>query len=992
MWGIGKQAIRQNGEKDGVVRREGYYDKQSDWAVARPIIRRHQPVQTSRPAWNMVRHLLEMVLAMVAGMMLLGGLVSLVALALGQPEAFDLTLVEALVMTVNMTIGMGLWMRYRGHSLRHISEMAGAMFLPLALLTYPFRVGLITHGDLMAAVHILMLPAMVGVMLFRRDIYTQHHHANVPSRGDISRVRSPENMPWHTRRAIRDPLVRGSRSILAPAKAVISFGIGQEKRFRNGRQTTQFLGKTATRDEKSRVTDHGVTERIARASARRPWLVVGSWVVLLVVGGILASGIGDVLTTEMSMSNEPESAKADRLIEERTGQDEPPTEIVIVRSSGFTAQDERFVSFVDGLVNDIRDLPTTAGAVSYYDTGYPTMLSRGEQIILVSVELVGDAEVAEENVGPLLKLIEEANHDRNFEVLSAGNGSISRAFSETSEQDLMRGEMIALPVALIILLAVFGAAVAAGIPLAVAVLVIVVAVGTTAVVGRVYELSFFVVNMITMIGLAVGIDYSLFIVQRYREERALGRSVYDAIGQAGATASRAVLFSGGTVVIGLVGLLIVPSTVYRSLAVGAVAVTIISVFAALTVLPATLSLLGDRINSLRLPFGRRRSGSPVSGVWDGVTAFVMRHPVLSTAAAVTLLLAAAIPASTMNQGFSGVSSLPAGSEPRSAFEILDQEFSAGLMAPARIAIEAESLDSPSVRGAIADLVRRLDRDAAFGRPVADREPSGTFAVVSVPVEGDPHSESAHGALQRLRGEHIPTAFSGVDAEVLVSGSTATAEDELATMRRYTPIVFGTVLGLSFLLLLIVFRSIIVPAKAILMNLLSVGAAYGLLVLVFQHGVGSGLLGFQRTETIEAWLPLFLFAVLFGLSMDYHVFLVSRIKERFDQTGDNAASVAHGTRQTAAIITGAAAIMVAVFTGFAMGNLASMQQMGFGLAVAVIMDATLIRSVLVPASMQLLGRWNWYYPSWLSWVPQLKIEGASGSQPIADAVPVGAGGR
>jgi RND superfamily putative drug exporter len=756
------------------------------------------------------------------------------------------------------------------------------------------------------------------------------------------------------------------------------WGIGKTARQKNGKERP--------------AAGQGITGRMALASARRPWLVIGLWAGLLVAGGMLASGVGDVLTTEMSMSDKPESAKADRLIEERMGRDETATEIVIVSSDTMSAQDERFRSFVGGLSEDIRSLPTTASAASFYDAEHANMVSDDGHSVLVSVELTGEPAVAEENVGPLLEVVGEANLEPGFQVLTAGEGSISRTFSETSEQDLMRGEMITIPIALLILLVVFGAAVAAGIPLAVAVLAIVVAVGTTAVIGRVYELSFFVVNMITMIGMAVGVDYSLFIVQRYREERGHGGSVNDAIGQAGATASRAVLFSGGTVVIGLASLLIVPSTVYRSLAVGAVAVAAISVIAALTVLPALLSVLGDRIDSFRLPFGRRGSNNTRAGLWDRVTALVMRRPVVSTTAAVALLLAAAVPAFTMSQGTAGVSSLPAGTEPRTAFEVLDEEFSAGMITPAQIVIDAPLLNAVPVRGAISDLLGRLEQDPSFGEAMVEQDPSESLAIVSVPIEGDPHSAAAHDSLKRLRGEHIPTAFTDVDADVLVTGKTASAEDEFATIRQYTPIVFAFVLALSFVLLLIVFRSIVVPAKAIIMNLLSVGAAYGLLVLVFQHGVGSSLLGFQRTETIEAWLPLFLFAVLFGLSMDYHVFLVSRIKERFDQTGDNTASVAYGTRQTASIITGAAAIMVAVFAGFATGNLASMQQMGFGLAVAVILDATVIRSILVPASMQLLGEWNWYFPSWLSWVPRLEVEGDSGRYRIGDSVPIGAGGR
>ena len=724
-----------------------------------------------------------------------------------------------------------------------------------------------------------------------------------------------------------------------------------------------------------------VTEQLARASARRPWVVVGFWVVLFLAGGFLASGIDDVLTTEFSISNNPESVRADQLLEERLRGPEQARELVIVGSTSVTVDDAEFQAFVDGLLLEIRGLDgVVEGATSFYETGDERLVSMGRGKTLLPVAVAGDAEEAADNVGPLVELVGEANGREGFEVLTAGNGSIQRTMNDLSEDDLRKGELIAIPIALIILFLVFGAAIAAGIPLLLAVLAIVVAVGTVALIGRAFDLSFMVVNMITMIGLALGIDYSLFIVHRFREERRNGLVKEEAIARAGATASRAVLFSGGAVIVGLMGLFIVPSNIYRSLATGAIVVAIFAVLAALTLLPAVLSLLGDRINALGLPLLRRgRSAGDEGGFWGWVANAVMAHPVISAVGAVAILLAVAAPLVTISTGLAGVSTLPENTESRRAFETLDNDFSAGLISPAEIVVDAEYVGSQPVQQGIERLLVALDGDALFGEATVETNDAGDLALVSALIVGDPDADTAHDAIKRLRSEHIPAAFAGVDADVLVTGATAQTEDMFDVIRTYTPIVFGFVLGLSFLLLLVVFRSLVVPVKALIMNLLSVGAAYGLLVLVFQHGVGNEIFGFQRTETIEAWLPLFLFAFLFGLSMDYHVFLLSRIRERFDRTGDNAASVAFGVRSTAGIITGAALIMVAVFSGFAMGDTVSLQQVGFGMAVAVILDATIIRSVLVPASMQLLGEFNWYLPSWLHWLPDIRVEGCRASK-------------
>ena len=737
-------------------------------------------------------------------------------------------------------------------------------------------------------------------------------------------------------------------------------------------------------------------ERLARASARRPWLVIVLWLGLFVAGGLLASGIDRVLTTEFGLDTEPESLTADRLIEERLRGQEAARELVIVESTGSTVDDPGYRAFVTGLLAAMRALDgTVAGATSYYETGNEALVSADRHRTILPVSLAGDARDAAETVGPLARLVERAGGREGFTVLTAGVGSIADTFNTIAEEDLAAAETVGLPVALLVLVLVFGAVVAAGVPLVLALMAIVVAVGATALIGRAYELSFFVLNIITMIGLAVGIDYALFVLQRFREERAAGLDRQAAIARAGATASRAVLFSGGTVIVGLMGMLIVPTTVYRSLAIGAIVVVVAAVAAAMTLLPAMLALLGDRVNAVRLRLpgswvrrraaidsepptagatSHRRARHPAPGFWGRTTEIVMRRPLLSVVASVALLGAAAAPYVTIETGVAGVSTLPPDTGAWRAFEILERDFSGGLISPAEIVVDAANVRSPAVQEGMAALRAMLAADPSFGPASVQVNETGDLALISVVIAGDPQADAAHDAVNRLREQHIPRAFTGIDARVLVTGQTAEDEDFFRIVADYTPLVFAFVLGLSFVLLLLVFRSVVVPLKALVMNLLSVGAAYGLIVLVFQHGVGNELLGFRQSDTIEAWLPLFLFCVLFGLSMDYHVFLLSRIRERFDQTGDNAGAVAHGVRSTAGIITGAALIMVAVFGAFAAGDLVPLQQTGFGLAVAVILDATVVRSVLVPASMQLLGRLNWYLPGWLAWLPAVSVEG------------------
>ena len=430
------------------------------------------------------------------------------------------------------------------------------------------------------------------------------------------------------------------------------------------------------------------------------------------------------------------------------------------------------------------------------------------------------------------------------------------------------------------------------------------------------------------------------------------------------------LFSGTAFVIAMTGMLLVPDTILRSLAAGAVLVGFTAVAAATTLLPAVLSLLGDRVDALRLPLVGRGSGE--GRFWGAVVVRVQRRPLVYLLASTAFLIALALPALDLRTGSAGVRTIPDGYASKDGFNALERELGVGTVDTAQIVVEGD-VAAPAVRQGIERLRAELASDDAFRNPELETAPDASLAVVEALVAGDSRDERSVQAIERLRSEVVPQALGDADVNVYVTGETAEILDYRELMESWLPIVFAFVLGLSFILLTVAFRSIVVPAKAIVLNLLSVGAAYGLIVLVFQDGVGNELFGFPQVDAIEAWLPLFLFSVLFGLSMDYHVFLLSRIRERYTQTGDSSEAVAFGVRTTARLITGAALIIIVVFIGFATGELVMFQQMGFGVAVALLLDATLIRSVLVPAAMELLGERNWYLPRWLEWLPHYEVE-------------------
>jgi RND superfamily putative drug exporter len=616
-----------------------------------------------------------------------------------------------------------------------------------------------------------------------------------------------------------------------------------------------------------------------------------------------------------------------------------------------------------------------------------SLISTDRSTTLVTVPIT---DMSEEIVAELRAVAADAS-DEAYDVQVAGQAAMFADFMKIAEEDMASSERTGLLVALIVLVVVFASVVAAVLPLVMGVVAIGVALGLVGLIGQLWDFNMFVQNIITMIGLAVGIDYSLFIVSRYREERKKGYPKLEAIRLSGATASRAVFFSGTTVVIALLGMLTIPVSIFRSMAGGAILVTIMAIAGSMTLLPAILGLLGDRVNWPRLSRRARVESAhdPKGGFWDRISRSVMARPAVFLTASILVLGTLGAFYFQLHRGTNqNISALPEEFPSRQAFLTLVQEFDAGgATDPAEIVVKGD-MTTQEIQDAVKAFERSIAESDTFSSRVdMQRSDDGHALLISAYFADDPLNDAAFDGIRELRTSIVPAAFGTVDAEVFVGGSTAEFVDFLAIVDTYQWVVLGLVLGLSFLLLTVVFRSIVVPLKAILMNLLSVAAAYGAVTLVFQKGFGLGFfnavgLPFEKAEAIEAWLPLFLFSILFGLSMDYHVFLLTRIREEYDKTGDNTEAVAYGLRTTAGIITGAALIMVAVFGAFAAGRLFMFQQMGFGLAVAVFIDATIVRTLLVPASMRLLGDWNWYLPRWLQWLPRIRVEGAETPEPGA----------
>jgi RND superfamily putative drug exporter len=805
-------------------------------------------------------------------------------------------------------------------------------------------------------------------------------------------------------------------------------------------------------------------EGISSFSGRRPWWIVLGWVIALVAaGGLAATMLESALEGEQGPTQVLEYERAQMLIDDRFGELDGTNEqseedtapatsgefVVILANStkpGEAAFDQRVIDFGEALTAAQIDAGVEVLKGDFSD--YEGQVSDDGTTLLTSVNILSESDA---HIETLLNVAEEFT-DGDFEVYMVGNASINHVFSELAESDLITGETIGIAVALIILALVFGAVVAAFIPIILAIAAIFAAIGLTAIVGQFMELNEFVPNILTMMGLAVGIDYSLFILSRFKEERERGLDKQQAIEAAGGSAGRAVVFSGLTVVLALLGMLIIPERTFQAFGIGAILVVFVAVIVGITLLPAIIGILGDKVYAVRAPLpltgalfvigtvilsvtlgfskdiimvsagvililvvltlirkfsnnkyslglGGEKVVDPEaeSGMWNTITVNVMRRPWLSMISAVIVLVFLGYFYFDLEKGTSGISVLPDELPAKKGFETLDEKFGFGSDARAIVTIDGD-VGSEPLASAITNLEQLMADDPGLNSPELRIETSVNLAVLNAHIPGDPQGQTALTTIRELRSELIPQAFSGVpdnSYQALVGGGPAEVVDSVKITDEYLPIVFASVLSLSFILLLLAFRSITISIASIIMNLLSVAAAYGLVVLVFQKGFMIDFFGFEQVDQIEFWLPLFMFSILFGLSMDYHVFMLSRIKERYDETGLASESVAFGLRKTASIITGAALIMVAVFGGFALGDIAFFQSMGFGLGAAVLLDATIVRSLLVPSVMRILGHRAWYLPTWLEWIPNISIEGrkpevvASESSTDAEPAPAGA---
>ncbi len=772
--------------------------------------------------------------------------------------------------------------------------------------------------------------------------------------------------------------------------------------------------------------------------AKKPFIVIVSWIILIGISGYLSTnyldsalsgGEGATIDTETKLAQKLKSQKSD-LLDKQNGIDDKSQigsgsdSLLVVSSEKFLYPSEEYLSSLNGFFSKVQNeidkegLNQNVGKLENYQINP----SEDRTTIMVSTPFVqGNL------VPPLVHLLDDYSDD-NFQYYFIGSESVQYAFQELAEQDLVTGETIGISVAIIILALVFGAVTAALIPVVLAVASIFVAIGLVAILGQAVDLNDFVPNIMTMMGLAVGIDYCLFILSRYKEERQKGFDKHDSIVNSGSTAGKAVMFSGLTVVFALVGMFIIPEKTFHALGVGAILVVFVAVMAGITLLPSILGILGDKVNSFKVPkiaalilysvgflyiaitqelgpdllivsgivmlfivflsilknrgisikflTPKDDKSTDEGGFWNTITLAVMAKPLTSMALAFVFLASLSYFYFDLEKGTSGLSALPEDEPMRVGFEILNDKYGFGLDAPANIVIDAD-VSSPEISKAINLLEQQMIDDDSFLEPEVQIEPTVNFAELTSLIPGDPQNQPALLAIDRLRNTIIPSAFEGIPTssyEIYVGGISAEVVDSVKMTDDYFPFVLAIVLFLSLILLLFAFRSITISIASIIMNLLSVGASYGLLVLVFQKGFLIDLIGFQQVDQLEFWLPLFMFSILFGLSMDYHVFMLSRIKENFDETNSTDNSVAFGLRKTASIITGAALIMVAVFGGFALGDITFFQSMGFGLGAAVLIDATIVRSILVPSVMKILGKKAWYLPSWLNWLPNISIEG------------------
>ncbi len=725
------------------------------------------------------------------------------------------------------------------------------------------------------------------------------------------------------------------------------------------------------------VRDVPPTNFAARAgrwsAAHRKTAILG-WLAFVIAAYGLGSASG-LVTMKHEDQGAGEARTAERVLAQEFPTERAAENVLIQNESGPWEAPEAVIA-IHAVVARLSHTPYVIRLKSPLNPANSAQISSDRHSALVTFDVRGDRDQAPDRVGPSLAATAAVQRAHpSLSIGQFGDGSIEKAITTRIENDFRQAEFTSLPVTLAILLLAFGSFVAAGIPLLLGMTAVVAALGLTAAFSHLLHVDSSINSVILLIGLAVGVDYSLFYLRRVREERGRGRSPEAALEVAAATSGRAVLISGLTVMVAMAGMFLMGTRVFVSFGVGTVLVVAMAIVGSLTVLPAVISKLGDRFDRGRFPFlARRRRDDGSSRVWGALIDGVLRHPLVWGGLAVAFLVALAIPALGIRTVDSGAQGLPRDLPVMKVYDRAQRAFPGGPL-PAEVVVQAPDVTAPKVAAGITALERRAQATGRMGRAFP-RQVSGSrrAAVVTIPLDGNGTDKTSNRALDTLRGQVIPATIGRVPGvTVHTAGLTAGSRDFNDAMKSHAPIVFAFVLGLAFLLLLVTFRSIVIPLTAIALNMLSVGAAYGVLVLVFQDGHLESLLNFRSIGGVTSWLPLFLFVILFGLSMDYHVLILSRVRESYREGRSTAEAVSHGLRATASVVTSAAMVMVAVFAIFATLGMIDFKMMGVGLAVAVLIDATLVRAVLVPAAMKLLGDWNWYLPGWLEWLPRVGDE-------------------
>ena len=692
-----------------------------------------------------------------------------------------------------------------------------------------------------------------------------------------------------------------------------------------------------------------ISSRAARWSADHRGKAIFGWIAFVVVAMALGSFVGTKNIADEDLGSGDSKAADQLLANSGFPDDVTQSRYLIQAREGQTVDDASFKAAIADVEDRLAKVDHVDEISSPLKSGNEGQISEDRESALITFEVLGDDDESAERVeGPLAAVAAAQDAHPDLLIEEFGEASATKAFDETLEEDFQRAEVLSLPITLIILVVAFGALMAAGVPLLLALTAVMGTIGLLGPVSQIFPVDEQIASVVLLIGLAVGVDYSLFYMRRQRAERAAGHSNEAALEIAAATSGRAVLVSGLTVMVAMAGMFLTGSATFMSFAVGTILVVGVAMLGSLTVLPAILSKLGDRIEKGRVPFlAKRRREHSESRVWSAILDRVLRRPVVAVVLSTGVLVALAIPALGLNTVNTGLQDLPDDLAVMKTYDRIQEEFPGGPL-PAVIVVSADDVTSPEVVAAGEELREQALATEYLRDPVQTQvNPDETVAVISIPMVGSGTDATSIAGLETLREEIIPRTVGdvhGVDA--YVTGMTAGNEDFDEQMSSTAPLVFAFVLGLAFILLMVTFRSIVIPLKAIVLNLLSVGAAYGVLVWVFQDGHGESLLGFDSNGGVVAWLPLFLFVLLFGLSMDYHVFIISRIREAFDGGMSTTDAVSHGIKATAGVVTSAAVVMIAVFSIFATLSALDFKQMGVGLAVAVLIDATIVRAVLL----------------------------------------------